>query len=83
MESLGADANGGFDPMDLGLRPSPFYERKLPHSLYEYVSMPGGLLFGAIPLLYSQFCHLWTDKLAYTVSAKPSVAPAATKELRE
>jgi hypothetical protein len=83
MESLGADANAGFDPMNLGLRPSPFSERKLPHSLYEYVSMPGGLLFGAIPLLYSQFCHLWTDKLAYTVSAKPSVAPAVTKELRE
>ena len=83
IETYGADTTAGFDPLDLGLRPSPYSERRLPGSLYEYVSMPGGLLFGAIPLLYSQFCHLWTDQLAYTVSAKPSVNPVATKELRE
>ncbi|CCA74010.1 hypothetical protein PIIN_07964 [Serendipita indica DSM 11827] len=83
LEIFGTDNSAGFDAHDLGLRPSPFSERKLPRSLYEYVSMPGGLLFGAIPLLYSHFWHLWTDKLAYTVSAKPSVAPVTVKELRE
>jgi hypothetical protein len=85
IEALGRESSAGFDPMDLGLRPSQVSERKLPHSMYEYVSMPGGLLFGAIPLLYSQFCHLWTDKLTYTVSAKPTVAPVTIKEkeLRE
>ncbi|KAG8833719.1 hypothetical protein FRC17_010182 [Serendipita sp. 399] len=83
IETFGADTSAGFDPFDLGLRPSPFSERKLPTCLYEYVAMPGGLVFGAIPLLYSQFCHLWTNKLAYTVSAKPTVAPVTTKELRE
>jgi len=83
LEDLGADNSAGFDPHDLGLRPSPFSERLLPRSLYEYVAMPGGLIFGAIPLLYSHFCHLWTDKLTYTVSAKPSVGPVTVKELRE
>lgn len=83
LESMGTDHSAGFDPHDLGLRPTPFSERKLPRSLYEYVSMPGGLIFGAIPLLYSHVCHLWTNKLTYTVSAKPSVAPVTVKELRE
>lgn len=83
IENYGADTNAGFDPTDLGLRPSPYSERKLPGCLYEYVSMPGGLIFGAIPLLYSHFWHLWTDQLAYTVSAKPSVGPMPVKELRE
>jgi len=83
LEDIGADNSAGFDPHDLGLRPSPFSERKLPRSLYEYVAMPGGLIFGAIPLLYSHFWHLFTDRLAYTVSAKPSVNPVTVKELRE
>ncbi|KAG8843226.1 hypothetical protein FRB91_003516 [Serendipita sp. 411] len=83
IETFGADNIADFDPFDLGLRPSIFSERKLPGCLYEYVAMPGGLIFGAIPLLYSHFWHLWTDKLAYTVSAKPTVGPIPVKELRE
>ena len=83
LEIFGTDNSAGFDAHDLGMRASPFSERTLPACLYEYVSMPGGLLFGAIPLLYAQFWHLWTDRLAYTVSAKPSVAPIIVKELRE
>lgn len=83
MESSGPESNPGFDPHDLGMRPSPFSERKLPRSLYEYINMPGGLLFGAIPLLYSHFWHVFTDRLAYTVSAKPTVAPPIAEKLRE
>jgi hypothetical protein len=85
LELVGSDLSAGFDPHDLGLRPSMVSERHLPHCLYEYVHMPGGLIFGAIPLLYSHFWHLWTDKLAYTVSAKPTVGPIVVKEkeLRE
>jgi len=31
-----------------------------------------GILYGSIPAAIAEFCHLWTDRLAYVVSKKPS-----------
>ena len=30
-----------------------------------------GIAFGSAPNLVAIFCHLWTDKLVYSVSLKP------------
>lgn len=60
-----------FNQFDLGMRPAPSSSRKLPWCLLDYLAVPGGLAFGVAPLVYAQVCHIWTDKLAYKVSAKP------------
>jgi hypothetical protein len=43
-------------------------------SLLERVSIPVvAALYGAVPALHAQVCHLWTDSLVYVVSQKPQV----------
>ncbi|KAB8356635.1 hypothetical protein FH972_024212 [Carpinus fangiana] len=38
----------------------------------DYVMFPvGGIIFGSLPAVVAQVCHLWTDRLVYHVSAKP------------
>jgi Glycosyl transferase family group 2 len=40
--------------------------------LAERVLFPvAGVVFGTVPALQAQLCHFWTDKLVYTVTAKP------------
>jgi hypothetical protein len=44
------------------------------NALLERVSIPVvACLYGAVPALHAQICHLWTDSLVYTVSRKPQV----------
>jgi hypothetical protein len=41
-------------------------------SVLERASVPVvAFLYGAVPALHAQICHLWTDKLVYTVTPKP------------
>jgi len=74
--SPGGDAQPPFDQFDLGIPPCPHSVRRIPWCFFDYVAVPGGLVFGVAPLLYAQVCHLWTDRLAYKVSAKPQAGPA-------
>ena len=70
------DAQPPFDQFDLGIPPAPHSVRKMPWCFFDYLAVPGGLVFGVAPLIYAQVCHLWTDRLAYKVSAKPQQGPA-------
>lgn len=70
-----SDAQPPFDQFDLGIPPAPHSVRKVPWCFLDYLAVPGGLVFGVAPLLYAQVCHLWTDRLAYKVSAKPQAGP--------
>ena len=82
IEASAADPKPPFNPMDLGIRPSPFSRRNLPWCLVDYVAIPAALFFGVAPLIYAQVCQIWTDRLVYRVSGKPQVvtAAAASKE---
>jgi hypothetical protein len=68
---MGSLLQAPFDQFDLGIPPRPRSDRRLPWCWLDYLAMPGSLIFGVGPLLYAQVCHLWTDRLAYKVSAKP------------
>jgi len=70
-----SDTQPPFDQFDLGIPPAPHCVRKMPWSFFDYLAVPGGLVFGVAPLIYAQVCHLWTDRLAYKVSAKPQQGP--------
>jgi len=42
------------------------------YGLIEVMIFPiAGIAFGSAPNLVAIFCHLWTDKLVYSVSLKP------------
>lgn len=71
-----SDSQPPFDQFDLGIPPAPHSVRRIPWCFLDYLAVPGGLVFGVAPLLYAQVCHLWTDRLAYKVSAKPQAGPA-------
>jgi len=73
--SPGGDAQPPFDQFHLGIPPAPHSVRRIPWCFLDYAAVPGGLVFGVAPLLYAQVCHLWTDRLAYKVSAKPQTGP--------
>ena len=77
IEASAADPKPPFDPMDLGIRPSPFSRRNLPWCLFDYIAIPAGLFFGVAPLIYAQVCQIWTDRLVYRVSGKPQVPTGA------
>jgi len=77
IEASAADPEPPFNPMDLGLRPSPFSRRNLPWCLIDYIAVPAALFFGVVPLLYAQLCQIWTDRLVYRVSGKPQVPTGA------
>lgn len=62
-----------FDQFDLGIAPYPHQARRMPWSFLDFLAVPGAFLFGGPPLLYAQICHIWTDRLAYKVSAKPDI----------
>ena len=81
IEASAADSKPPFNPMDLGIRPSPFSRRNLPWCLVDYIAIPAALFFGVAPLIYAQVCQIWTDRLVYRVSGKPQVSTgAASKE---
>jgi hypothetical protein len=81
IEASAADPKPPFNPMDLGIRPSPFSRRNLPWCLFDYIAIPAALFFGVAPLIYAQVCQIWTDRLVYRVSGKPQVStPATSKE---
>lgn len=80
IEASAADPKPPFNPMDLGIRPSPFSRRNLPWCLFDYIAIPAALFFGVAPLLYAQVRQIWTDRLVYRVSGKPQVAGVALKE---
>jgi len=81
LEASAADPKPPFNPMDLGIRPSPFSRRNLPWCLFDYAAIPAALFFGVAPLIYAQVCQIWTDRLVYRVSGKPQVpTSAASKE---
>ena len=49
-----------------------FAHRSLRENWTDYVALPlNGVLFGTAPAVVAGICHLWTDRLVYTVSAKP------------
>ena len=49
-----------------------FAHRSLRENWTDYVALPvNGVLFGTAPAVIAGMCHLWTDRLVYTVSAKP------------
>jgi len=77
IEASAADPKPPFNPMDLGIRPSPFSRRNLPWSLFDYIAVPAALFFGVAPLIYAQVCQIWTDRLVYRVSGKPQVSTGA------
>jgi len=77
IEASAADPKPPFNPMDLGIRPSPFSRRNLPWCLFDYIAIPAALFFGVAPLIYAQVCQIWTDRLVYRVSGKPQVSPAS------
>jgi hypothetical protein len=81
IEASAADPKPPFNPMDLGIRPSPFSRRDLPWCLFDYIAIPAALFFGVVPLIYAQVCQIWTDRLVYRVSGKPQVSTSgASKE---
>ena len=46
----------------------------------DYVALPiNGTLYGSMPALVAQICHLWTDRLTYRVSAKPQLKRVAER----
>jgi hypothetical protein len=73
IEASAADPKPPFNPMDLGIRPSPFSRRNLPWCLFDYIAIPAALFFGVAPLIYAQVCQIWTDRLVYRVSGKAPV----------
>lgn len=77
IEASAADPKPPFNPMDLGIRPSPFSRRNLPWCLFDYIAIPAALFFGVAPLIYAQVCQIWTDRLVYRVSGKPQVSTGA------
>jgi len=83
IEASAADPKPPFNPMDLGIRPSPFSRRSLPWCLFDYIAIPAALFFGVAPLIYAQVCQIWTDRLVYRVSGKPQVPTGATSKERE
>ena len=43
-----------------------------PPYLFDRIVFPvAGVLYGALPAIYAQLAHFWTDKLTYGVSMKP------------
>lgn len=58
----------------LGLQPASRSYRPFPTSLFDYVFVPFGILFGIIPLLQAQIFQIFTDRLTYKVSLKPQSA---------
>lgn len=77
IEASAADPKPPFNPMDRGIRPSPFSRRNLPWCLVDYIAIPAALFFGVAPLIYAQVCQIWTDRLVYRVSGKPQVSTDA------
>lgn len=53
-----------------GMRANEISLRRFPWSLLDLCAIPGGILFGIIPLYHAQFLHLFTNTLTYTVSLK-------------
>lgn len=62
-----------FNSRYLGIRPAQVHVRHWPWALLDYAAIPGALLFGFAPLVVAQFRQIWTNRLVYTVSAKPVV----------
>ena len=49
-----------------------FAYRRWRENWTDYIALPvNGVLFGTAPAVVANMCHLWTDRLVYTVSAKP------------
>ena len=49
----------------------------------DYVAIPvNGTLFGTVPAVVAEVCHLWTDQLVYTVSAKPQLKRLAERVIQ-
>ena len=51
-----------------------FSYRSFRKNWFDYCALPvNGTLYGTIPAVVAEFCHLWTEKLTYHVSAKPKL----------
>lgn len=60
--------------------PDGFSHRSWRRNLIDYSLMPvTGALFGTIPAMVAEICHFWTDRLVYTVSAKPLLKKVVEK----
>lgn len=62
----------------LGIRSAQVYQRRWPKGIFDFLAIPAGLMYGVAPMLYAQLCHLHTDRLTYTVSAKSKTVVLAT-----
>ena len=59
-----------------------FSYRSMKKNWIDYCLMPvAGMLFSTIPAVVAEVSHFWTDKLVYTVSAKPRLLKEVEKEL--
>jgi hypothetical protein len=57
-----------------------FSHRTWKKNWIDYTCLPiTGTLFGTIPGAFAELCHLFTDKLVYTVSLKPQLNRTADK----
>ncbi|EJU00733.1 hypothetical protein DACRYDRAFT_100772 [Dacryopinax primogenitus] len=79
--SSSEEAALSFPPQYLGIRPHQTSRRHLPWCMLDFVAIPCGLAFGVAPLIVAQFRHVWTNKLMYTVSAKPTVQAVLERDV--
>lgn len=57
-----------------------FAHRSWKQNWTDYVALPvNGTLYGTAPAVAANFAHFWTDRLTYTVSAKPQLKRLAEK----
>ncbi|KZP01101.1 hypothetical protein CALVIDRAFT_474773, partial [Calocera viscosa TUFC12733] len=83
-EKLGGtddEAALNFPPRYLGIRPHQTSRRRLPFCMLDFLAIPCGLAFGVAPLIVAQFRHIWTNKLTYTVSAKPTIPAVLERDV--
>lgn len=58
-----------------------FAYRSFKKNWMDYTCMPiNGTIFGTIPAVVAEICHLWTDRLVYTVSLKPQIIRKTSTE---
>jgi hypothetical protein len=72
-KDIEGDAAVPFNSRYLGIRPTQTSSREWPGALLDFLAIPAAVVIGLVPLVYAQFRHLWTDRLTYVVSAKPTV----------
>ncbi|KAI9357260.1 glycosyl transferase family group 2-domain-containing protein [Zopfochytrium polystomum] len=78
LSELGLSAPAGSPKVQpLGLR-SQLVSVRTKWNLFDWLALPiSGFLFQCAPQVTAQISQLWTDRLDYTVAAKPALNPSA------